>query len=78
VLLRKESANMGEAANTAEKSPKKNWIKGLKAEFKKIVWPDKESLTKQSVAVVVITFALGLVIAVLDLGIKYGIDVLIK
>lgn len=69
---------MADAVNTAEKTPKKNWVKGLKAEFKKIVWPDKESLAKQSVAVVVITFVLGLVIAVLDLGIKYGIDVLIK
>ncbi len=69
---------MGETANTTEKAPKKSWLKGLKAEFKKIVWPDKESLAKQSAAVIVITFVLGLVIAVLDLGIKYGIDVLIK
>ncbi len=69
---------MGETANTTDKAPKKSWLKGLKAEFKKIVWPDKESLAKQSAAVIFITFALGLVIAVLDLGIKYGIDVLIK
>lgn len=69
---------MGETASNTEKAPKKSWLKGLKAEFKKIVWPDKESLAKQSAAVIVITFVLGLVIAVLDLGIKYGIDVLIK
>lgn len=69
---------MGETANTTEKAPKKSWFKGLKAEFNKIVWPDKESLAKQSVAVIIISVILGVIISVLDLGIKYGIDVLIK
>jgi preprotein translocase subunit SecE len=69
---------MGETANNTEKAPKKSWFKGLKAEFKKIVWPDKESLAKQSLAVIVISVILGLVIAVLDLGIKYGVDTFIN
>lgn len=69
---------MGEAANTPEKAPKKSWFKGLKAEFNKIVWPDKESLAKQSLAVIVVSIILGVIISILDLGIKYGIDVLIK
>lgn len=69
---------MGETANTQEKAPKKSWFKGIKAEFKKIVWPDKESLAKQSAAVIVISVILGVIIAILDLGIKYGIDVFIK
>jgi len=69
---------MGETANKTEKAPKKSWFKGLKAEFKKIIWPDKESLAKQSLAVIVISVILGLVIAVLDLGIKYGVDTFIK
>ena len=46
---------MQETTNTTEKAPKKSWWKGLKAEFKKIIWPDKDSLVKQSAAVVVIT-----------------------
>lgn len=69
---------MGEAANTIEKAPKKSWFKGLKAEFKKIVWPDKESLAKQSVAVIIVTFIVGVIVAILDSVIKYGIDVIIK
>ncbi|MFU0826010.1 MAG: preprotein translocase subunit SecE [Lachnoclostridium sp.] len=69
---------MGETANTPEKAPKKSWFKGLKAEFDKIVWPDKESLAKQSLAVIVVSIILGVIISILDLGIKYGIDVLIK
>ena len=68
---------MSETTNTTEKAPKKSWFKGLKAEFKKIIWPDKDSLVKQSAAVVVITIVLGTVIAVLDTVIKYGVDFII-
>lgn len=66
---------MGDAAK--EKSSVKNWFKGLKAEFKKIIWPDKKSLGKQTVAVILITIVLGVIIALLDLVIKYGINVII-
>lgn len=69
---------MGDTANTTERVPKKRWFKGLKAEFNKVVWPDKESLAKQSVAVILISVILGVVISILDLGIKSGIAVLIK
>lgn len=57
-----------------EKTSKPNFIKGVQAEYKKIVWPDKESLVKQSVAVVCISVVLGVVIAVLDFVIQYGVD----
>ena len=68
---------MSETTNATEKAPKKSWFKGLKAEYKKIIWPDKESLVKQSAAVVVITIVLGTVIALLDTVIKYGVDFII-
>ena len=29
-------------AEKAKKSSKKSWFDGLKAEFKKIIWPDKQ------------------------------------
>ena len=32
-------------------APKTSWFTGLKAEFQKIVWLDKKSLGKQTVAV---------------------------
>lgn len=67
---------MGETVSN-EKAPKKDFIKGLKAEFNKIIWPDKETLTKQSVAVVTSTVVLGIVIAVLDLIIKFGLNIVI-
>ena len=75
---------MGDAAN--EKAPKaakeskapavKSWFKGLKAEFKKIIWPDKNSLLKQSVAVLGISIVVGLIITFLDTLIQYGINFL--
>ena len=76
---------MGDAAN--EKAPKaakeskgsavKSWFKGLKAEFKKIIWPDKKTLGKQTLAVVVITAVLSVIIALLDAVVKFGINVII-
>ena len=61
-----------------EKAPKTSWFEGLKAEFGKIVWPAKESLAKQTVAVVAVSVVVGLLIAVLDTFIQYGIDFLVK
>lgn len=57
----------------AGKAPKKSWFKGIKSEFNKIVWPDKETLTKQSIAVVIVTFILGIIIYLLDYLIENGI-----
>ena len=65
------------AAKT-EKAKKTSWFKGLKAEFKKIIWPDKKTLAKQTVAVTVCSVILGAVIAVVDVVVKYGIDFLVK
>ena len=38
-----------------EKAKKKSWFKGLKDEFKKIIWTDRKTLGKQTIAVVVIS-----------------------
>ncbi len=56
---------------------KASWFKGVKAELKKIVWPDQKSLTKQSIAVVSTSVALALIIKILDMIMTMGIDVLV-
>ena len=61
----------------AEKAPKTSWFTGLKAEFDKIIWPDKKSLSRQTAAVVAVSIVLGLIIAVLDVIIRYGVDTLV-
>ena len=65
-------------AEKAEKSAKKSWFDGLKAEFKKIIWPDRKSLVKQTGAVVAVSIVLGVMIAVLDFIFQYGIDILVN
>lgn len=54
-------------------APKKSWFKGLKAEFKKVIWPDKESVAKQTVAVVIVSVILCVIIALLDAVIGLGL-----
>ena len=56
------------------KAPKVKFFDGVKAEFKKIIWPDKDTVGKQTVAVIVCSVALGLIIALLDLIMKYGLS----
>lgn len=53
---------------------KKSFFKSLKVEFNKIIWPDKETVGKQTVAVIACSVALGLLIALLDLIIKFGLS----
>lgn len=59
-------------------TPKKSWFDGLKAEFKKIIWPSQQDLAKQTTAVVAVSIVLGIIIALLDFIIQYGIDILVN
>lgn len=64
---------MTDTANT-EKTKKPGFFKGVKSEFKKITWPDKKSLIKQTVAVILTTIVLGILIVALDKVIQYGVE----
>ena len=63
---------------TVEKAKKKSWFKSLKSEFKKISWPDRKTLIKQTVAVIACSVVLGGIIAIIDALIQYGIDFLVR
>ena len=65
-------------AETTEKKPKKSWFKSLKGELKKIIWPDKKTLAKQTAAVTVCSVVVGLIIAIVDAIIQYGIDFIVR
>lgn len=67
---------MGDSAKQTAASKLTKFWNGVKAEFKKITWPDKDALLKQSVAVVVVSVVIGVIIAVLDFGLQYGVDFL--
>lgn len=62
--------------DSAEKQTRPSFFKGVKSEFKKISWPDRQSTLKQSIAVVVISVVVGVLIAVLDFVFLHGVDFL--
>ncbi len=63
-------------ADSKEKKP--GFFKTVSAEFKKIVWPSKESVFRQSVAVTVIAVVLGGLVAIFDLLFQTGVNFIIK
>ena len=68
---------MGETVSNEKVPKKKSFIKTLKAEFKKIIWPDKDTLVKQTGAVLIVSVLMGALISVLDLVIKFGLNIII-
>lgn len=65
-------------ANSETAGNKKKWFDGLKAEFKKIIWPTREDVTKETTAVVVCSIILGAIIVILDFFVQHGIDFLVN
>ena len=65
---------MAETASKEKTAKKKSFFKGLKVEFGKIIWPNRTTVSKQTIAVVACSIALGLIIALLDLIIKFGLS----
>ena len=55
------------------KAKKPSWFKELKAEFNRIIWPTKERIAKETAVAIII----GIIVAVLDVGIQYGIQALV-
>ena len=63
------------ADNKNENKP--SFFKQCKAEFKKIIWPDKKKVARQTVAVVVVSAILGGFIALVDLVVKTGLGLIL-
>ena len=68
---------MGNSNSKEETAKKTSWFEGLKSEFKKVIWPDRDSIIKQTGAVVAVSVVVGVLIAVIDTIVKYGIDFLV-
>lgn len=64
--------------DSKDKVQKPSFFKGVKNEFKKVIWPDKKTLAKETATVVTVSVILGAIIAVIDFILKYGIDLLVK
>lgn len=62
--------------NIKETSSKPSFFKLAKGEFKKIAWPDKGKVARQTVAVVAVSVLLGGFIALVDTVIKFGLGLI--
>lgn len=61
-----------EQSSAVSKPKKKNggfWA-NVKAEFKKIVWPDKKELVKQTWVVLLTSIIIGIIVALIDMGLQ--------
>ena len=63
--------------STRKKGGLKQILTNLRVEFGRIIWPDGDTLTKSTAAVVVSSVALGIIIAVIDMIIKFGLGFVI-
>jgi preprotein translocase subunit SecE len=63
--------------NSSKDSNKKSKFAGIKAEFKKIVWPDRMTVVKNTTAVVLVSIFVGIAVKVSDLLIQAVLDLLI-
>lgn len=66
---------MGKDSESA--SLKRSFFTELKGEFRKIIWPDKKLLGKQSVAVIIAAIIIGCIIAALDWLMQIGLSFII-
>ena len=62
----------------ADNTVKTSFFKGVKNEFKKIIWPSKDTLIKETIAVIVISIIVGIIIAILDWAFQLGLGLIIK
>lgn len=69
---------MANKSSSDEKTRRTSWFEGLRAEYHKITWPDTDTLKKQTSAVVVVTILVGIIITIVDIVAKYGIQIVVK
>lgn len=51
---------------------------GIKTEFAKVFWPDRQKVAKQTVAVIIVSALMGVLIVFFDMIIQFGLDLLFK
>ena len=61
-------------ADKQQVSKTRTWWEGVKAEWRKIIWPTRDDLAKKTGTVAIVSIVLGVIIAILDFLIQNGID----
>ncbi|MBO6310425.1 MAG: preprotein translocase subunit SecE [Oribacterium sp.] len=55
-----------------------SFFKSLRTEFNKIIFPNRQTVIKETTATIVVGLLIGVVIAVLDLIMKTGLGFILK
>ena len=61
-----KDSGQADKKNKKERKEKTSWFKGLKTEFKKIIWTDRKTLGKQAIAVIAISVVFCILITLVD------------
>lgn len=69
--------NQVNVQNRDKKSLSK-YMRGVKSEFKKVVWPTKKQLANYSGIVILSIILFSIVLSVLDLVINKGLNLIVK
>ena len=56
----------------------KEWFKAVRAQYRRIIWPTKEDAARETAVVLVVTVAIGVIIALLDRGLLTLVDMIIS
>lgn len=67
---------MPDMGTTVKNSKVAAFFKGVRTEFRKIIWPDRTTLLKQLAAVLVVTIITGIIIVLIDYGVEQLINFL--
>lgn len=60
------------------KKARGNFFKEVKAEMKKVIWPNGKDLRKHTVVVIVAIILVGLIVALLDLLFGKGVSLILN
>ena len=71
-LMEDDSPEIG----IASKEPLKEYFQGVKTEFKKITWPNKEQIQNEFFTVIVIVTIIAMIVYGIDLGLDKIISII--
>ena len=76
IAASKPNEKTGEKKNRKAKPEKKNesLLAEIKGEFKKIVWPPRRELVKQTTTVIIVALMFGVIIFLMDTVFGFGIN----
>jgi len=63
-------------ADNSKNPQKDSFFKTYRGEFKKIIWPNRQQLTKQTITVIITSFLVGVFVFGLDWVFNVGFEIL--